>query len=469
MPNINVVKVSTFLQSAGQAPVNYLPIAAIPVDQGDAPFAEAAKLYSSTTEMLDDGWLSTDAGVLAATQVLGQGAFTNTPCTRVAIVHQATAVAQVTEFTITDTDDGTYELYIATIGGSAVLAATFAAVGNTATDIKNGLITSFNLGAFAATHTAASVDADTGSVTADVAGVPFVLTATVPVGATATTVATVTPNAGPYESLETAWQLVKFWGVIPLPDEAAGTMVEVSRWAEASAEAFSVRRNVAFLATTDSDILTATEPNFASTLVGLSRTRAFPLYHANNTDYMPHAWFGRYGGQFPGSRAWHFGPQGGTSLTDTIVYTKTQVDNVLAQRASIVERDGPAVVDPLRVYWGLGSGGFFIEQKQAEDYWWLRTNQALVAAMGSASGVTLDDAGIAKLVAAVNGVNVELGTSDPPVLDLARTVVTPVPLDDIPDAELAVGDYMTTGGIAVDTVLIPRAKKVAASATFALA
>jgi hypothetical protein len=55
------------------------------------------------------------------------------------------------------------------------------------------------------------------------------------------------------------------------------------------------------------------------------------------------------------------------------------------------------------------------------------------------------------------------------VLDLARTVITPVPLEDIPAAELAAGDYMTSGGIAVSTVLIPRALKVAVSATFALA
>jgi hypothetical protein len=468
MPVINVVKVSTFLQSAGPAPVNYLPISAILVEQGDAPFVAAAKLYSSGTEMLDDGWLSTDNGYLHAVQVLGQGAFTNTPCTRVAIVHESSRVAQVSEFTITDTDDGTYELYIALVGGSAVLAATFAAVGSTVTQIKDGLITSFNLGAFAATHTAATVDANTGTVTGDVLGVPFVLSATVPAGATATTITVVTPAVGPYDSLDAAWQVVKFWGVIPLADETEGIMTESSRWAEASAEAFSVRRNVALLQTTDADILSATEPNFASTLVGLARTRSFPLYHINGTDPMTAAWFGRYGGQFPGSRAWHFAQQGGTSLTSTINWNKTQVDNVLAQRASIVERDGPSAVDTLRVYWGMGAGGFLMQHKQAEDYWWLRTNQALATAMGSPDGVTLDDPGIAKLVAAVDAVNTELGTSDPPVLDLARTTVTPVPLADVPDAELAVGDYQTTGGIFVDTVLIPRALKVAASATFAL-
>jgi hypothetical protein len=88
--------------------------------------------------------------------------------------------------------------------------------------------------------------------------------------------------------------------------------------------------------------------------------------------------------------------------------------------------------------------------------------------MGSPDGVTLDADGIKKLVAAVKSVNTELGTSDPPVIDLNRTVVTPVPLADVPASELEVGDYQTTGGIAVDTVLIPRALKVAASATFAL-
>lgn len=467
MPIINFVQISTFLESVGAAPVNYLPISAIPVDAGGVPFAEAAKLYPSTDAMLEDGFLSTDAAVLSAAQVFGQGAFTATVPTRVAIVNRAVAVAQVEEFTVVATDNGDYKLFISVLGGSPVEAASYTAAAATATDIKDGLVTAFNLGPFAGSHTAASVDADSGSITADVAGVPFILTATGPNGAADITIANTTPNSGLYEDLDAAFAVEKFWAVLPDPSEAEGVMLEAGRWAEASAQANSVRRNVALLPTTDGDILTATEPNFASLNVGLGRTRTFPLYHFNSTDKMNAAWFGRYGAQFPGSRAWHFGQLGGTTLTSDINYTQTQGDNLIAQRASWVERDGPAAVDPLRVQWSQGSGGFFVVQKQAEDYWWLRTGQAIVEALESSTGVNMDDEGIAKLVAAVNVVNTELGTSDPPVIDLDATTVTPVPLEDVPPAEQAVGDYQTTGGIQVDTVLIPKIRRVAVSAVFA--
>lgn len=469
MPLINWVKITTFLESVGAAPTNYIPISAIPVDNGVAPFAEAAKRYASVQEMLDDGWLATDDAVLAATQVFGQTAFTITPPTRVVIVNRAAPVAQVEEFTVNAADDGTYKLYISILGGSPVEAASFTALTNTVTDIKDGLIADFNLGPFAGTHTAADVDIDSGSVTADFAGVPFVLTGDGPNGAADITVDNTTPNSGIYEDLDAAFLVEPFWGVIPDPAEVEGVMIEVSRWTEASAAINSPRRNVAFLQTDDTDILSATEPNFASTLVGLGRTRAFPLVHANLSDKMTAAWFGRYGGQFPGSRAWHFGQLTGSTETDNLIYTETQVENAVAQRASIVERDAPSTLAPLRVNWGQGTGGFFVVQKQAEDYWWLRVGQAMVNQLESATGVNLDEEGIDKLVAAVEAVNTELGSNDPPVIDLLDTSVTPVPLEDVPDAEKAVGDYATTGGIEVSTTLIPKLRRVRVSATFALA
>jgi len=469
MPQGNFITVTTLLQQIGAAPVNYLPIPAIPADNGVAPFVEAAKKYSSVQAMLDDGWLETDDAVLTATQVFGQNAFTQTPPTRVVVVNRAVPVAQVEEFTVNATDDGTYRLYVSINGEAAVEAASFAAVGQTVTQIKDALISAFNLGVFAALLTAADVDADSGSVTADVAGVPFILTGDGPNGTADITVANTTPNSGIYADLDAGFAVEKFWAVLPDPAEVEGVMYEVSRWAEASAVEGSERRNVCLLQTTDTDITTETEPNFASVLVALNRTRTFPLYHFNTTDKMTGVWFGRYGGQFPGSRAWHFAQLSGTTVTEDIIYTQTIGDAFKSQRVSWVERDGPAASYPLRIYWGQGSGGFFVVQKQAEDYWWLRTIQAMVKALESLTGVNLDDDGIDKLVSAVNVVNTELGTSDPPVLDLAQTTVTPVPLDDVPDSEKAVGDYMTTGGINVSTVLIPKLRSVRVDGFFATA
>lgn len=469
MPVINWVKVKTFLQMVGDAPTNYIPIAALLVDNGDAPdgFSSPA-VYSSTGEMLDAGWSASSKAALAVAQLFGQGSFTITPPTRVVVIERASPVAQVEEFTITSTTDGVYKLFVGPVGGLAVEAATFTASSNSETEIKDGLILAFNNGPFGATHTAASSDTASGTITADIPGVPFVLTATVPDGATATAIANDTPNSGVFEDLETAWRAQPFWAVIPDPSEPEGVMLEVGRWAELSAEENSERRNVALLQTTDSDILSASEPNFASTLVGLNYTRSFALLHANNSDKMTAAWFGRYGGQFPGSRAWHFGRLAGSSVTTGLIYSQSQIENVKTQRCAVVQRDGPSVLAPLRVNWDMGAGGAFIQQKQAEDYAWLRWGQALVGQLESIDGLAQDPDGVNKLIAAINEVNDELGTNNPPVIDLARTVVRGVPLDQVPDAETARGDYYTTGGIIIETVLIPRMRSVAASAGFAL-
>jgi hypothetical protein len=467
MPIINFVQILTSLSAVGTPPLNYIPIAAIPVDNGDAPFAEAAKTYSSTAAMLADGFLATSDAVLAVAQVFGQGAFTPTVPTRVAIVKRAVPVAQVEEFTVLNDDDGPWTLSISYVGGSAVTAATFAASGDTVTAIKDGLLASFVGGAFAPTQTAVTSGVDSGTVTAVTAGAPFILTATGPNGAADVLVANVTPNAGLYEDLDAGFKAAPFWCVIPDPAQTQSEMIEVSRWAEASAEPLSTRRNICMVATDDADILTATEPNFAATLAGMNRTRTFVLYHVNLTDKMTAAWFGRYGAPTtPGERAFHFGLLSGTTETTAINYVHAQGVNLKASRCSWVERDGPASTSPLRVFWGQGSGGFFAVQKQAEDYWWLRTIAAMVAVLESVAGVNLDDEGVAKMVSAIDVVNTELGTSTPPVIDLAQTSVTPVPLEDVPPDELQVGDYQTTGGINVATKLIPKGRSVRVSAVF---
>ena len=467
MPNINVVQVNTSLQAPSPAPANYLPICAIPVDPGVAPFVGPAKQYASTQEMIDDGFLATADAVLSASQIFGQGAFTTTPPTRVVIINRAVAVAQVEEFQVDANADGTYELFISLpLGSAPVLAATFAAVGQSLTQIKDALLISLAAGAFAALVTGASVDADSGSVTTNLVGIPFVLTGTGPAGSADISVTNTTPSAGIYEDLDAAFPAAPFWEVIPDPAESTQVKYECARWAEASAVANSTRRNVTTLQTDDADIQDAVEPNFASTLVLLARTRSFPLRHANAVDKMSAAWFGRYGGQAPGSFAWHFGEQAGTTETTDIIYTQTNGDNFAAQRTAWVERDGPAASAALRTYaLGPGAGGFFKVQKQAEDFWWLQTNAAIIAAV--AGGLNMDPEGIAALVAEVERVNQILGATN--VIDLDQTVVTPVPLENVPAAERAVGDYQTTGGILVETLLIPKLRAVRVSAVFNLA
>jgi hypothetical protein len=464
MPVTNFTKVTTALLPSAAAPENWIEVAAVLVDDGDEPDGfTSPTAYGSVAEMLADGWLVTDAAAIAAENYFGQGDFNEgqVPVSLV-VIKRAVPVAQVWEFDVLAFGDGTYKLFIATVGGSAVEAASLAAAGLTATQIKDQLITAFNLGVFATTHTAATVDANSGTITADVAGVPFVLTATGPNGEADFDVDVTTPGSGIYEDLDTAWAAEPFWMVLPDPTEAEGTMTEVSRWCEAGESFPTQRRNVCILQTTDADILTSTEPNFADDMITLERECTFVLYHVNMSDKMMASYAGRYIKLFPGSKAWHYGRVNGTTLTTTINFDHDEGEDMIDARCSWIERNGSASTDFVHVFGGVGSNAYTLAQKHTEHAWWLRCSEAMVAMQEK--GVTLDEEGQATIAAAIRGVTAGFGTSV--VQD--SLVINFVPFADVPDAELAIGDYMTTGGVELSIDIPPQLSRLRVEAKFSV-
>jgi hypothetical protein len=460
VPTTNYTKVTTTLVSAGPPPENWIEVAAIPVDEGDVPddFTEDAKAYESVASMLADGWVAADAAVVAATNYFGQGEYNDGQIpTRVVVVKRATPVAQVDEFEVLSAVDGTYKLFIATIGGSAVEAASFAAVASTTTLIKDGLISSFNAGVFAPTQTAASTGAATGTITSDVLGAPFILTGT---AADAFDIDTTTPNVGIYEDLDAGWRVEPFWMVLPDPTENEGTLIEASRWAEGGESFPTRRRNVIILPTTDADILDSTEPNFADTMILLGRNCSFVLYHPNTGDKMGASFAGRYIKIFPGSKPWHYGYVKGTTETTTINYEYDEGENMKDARCSWIERDGEASTDFIYVFGGVGSGGYTLEQKMTEHYWWLKCTATMKKLQQA--GVDLTDDGLAQIKSSISLTTAELGSS----VDQSSLVITPVPLEDVPAAELAVGDYMTSGGVSISITIPPKLRGIALNAKF---
>ncbi len=465
MPFPNFIQVGTQIQTVSAPPLNYIPIAGIP--STTTLFAEAARQYASVSEMTDAGFTASSNEVLAATQIFNQPeSATLGRVTRVVVARLETGTAQVDTFNIDGTTDGDYVISISDIGGTAVQAATFSATGNSVTEIKDGLVAAFNAGPFGATQTAASVDADSATVTADVVGVPFVLTIEGPTPADVST-ATTTPNVGAFESLEAAWTASPFWAVVPHPSTDPGVMVEMSRWAEQSAALLTLRRNICLVQDDDTGTLTGAAGTLAQRLLGLNRTRTFGVHHANATDNMTAAWFGRYGGQPAGARAWHFGRLQGSSVTAGLNYTVAQVEQVLAQRWSIVERDGPALTSPLRINGGQGSGSNYVVQKQAEDAWWFAIRLAVQGELESPSGVNIDDAGVEQVSAAINSVNIAFGLAG--AIDLGNTTITFVPPEDVPATERANGIYRApNGGFTVNTVLVPKLRRVGVEGFFAV-
>jgi hypothetical protein len=469
-------QVVTTLEAPSTPPENFIKIPGIPSSTatGLAAFAGiSAKQYATIEQMTDDGFAESSFEVLSATNFLAQDTPQGEAVTRWVVIALQPFVAQVDEFTVEASDDGTYELYLApAIGLSPTLAASFVAAANTVTEIKDGLIISFNGGAFAADFTAADVDVDSGSVTANTAGQAFVLTGEGPNGTSDITVLNLTPNSGPADSLDPGFEEEPFWGVIPEPGIADGLWYEYSRWAEDSPGVFSTRRNVLFLQTSEAGIIDPLDTdNLALTLQVLQRKRTFGVYHVSDSDYMSASVFGLYGGQQAGRRAFHLREIIGTTLVGpgTLgpdVFTLA-VGMLLKERNfGWIERDGNANTDPARFAWGQGSGGFFAEQVQAEDFWWFDVSNGMLEIQASEDGWTLDGPGIQKLVARVKQSNDTLASFNPPVVDSNNTSVTFVPLSEVPLSEQAVGDYQTTGRVTSVATLIPRGRSLRVDGVF---
>lgn len=467
-------QVITGLESPSAAPEDFIKIPGIPSStaSGLAAFAGInAKQYATIDQMVDDGFSESSFEVLSATNLLNQDTPQGEEVTRWVVIALGTFVAQVDEFTVTVDDDGTYELFLApTIGLSPTLAATFVAVASTVTLIKDGLRSSFAGGAFAADFTEADVDADSGSITANTAGQAFVLTGTGPNGTADITIAPLTPNIGPGDSLDVAFGEEKFWAVLPEPGIADGLWYEYSRWAEDGQTPTSPRRNVVFVQTSESGIIDPLDTdNLALTFQTLKRKRTFGVYHVSDSDYMSAAVFGLYGGQLAGRRAFHLREIIGTTSTaiGPDVFTLA-VGQLLKDRnfGWVSRPEGTTTLDPARFQWGQGSGGFFAEQVQAEDYWWFRVGIKMLQIQESEEGWTMDGPGTEKLVAGVKEVNDELATTNPPVIDITLTTVTKVPISEIPPDQLAVGDYQTSGGVLSNATLIPRGRSLKVTGIF---
>lgn len=136
-------------------------------------FAEARRRYSDLSELLDDGFLTSDAVYRIASKIFSQ----NPHPEAVMVGKKSSAVASIDRVVVLDDTDGAYTI---TIDGQA---ATFTASSNTADQIKTGLIAAVNalvphLGR--SNITAASVATGILSLTADTAGIPVSISLTAP-------------------------------------------------------------------------------------------------------------------------------------------------------------------------------------------------------------------------------------------------------------------------------------------------
>jgi hypothetical protein len=454
MPIQTWVQVDTAIQDPPSAPPDTPRTYAIMSPTAPAGAVKAVP-YSTLAEMDADGWGTSFPAYQAMARLLEQQPAL-AQVSAVVVIAPEPAIPNVWTFdTDLDFADGDHTLSI-----NGVLAATFTASANTAEEVKDGLLAAFAVGPFASSHTGATVDTDTGSITGNVAGVPFVLTGSGP-GVGPTIIETVA-SVGVYQDLDAGHALLKFWGVL-MPGAVDAVLDEGRRWVHADRV---TRRCVLLAENADPAVYDIGDTDNLGALWSVAGyDRAYLLSHPNATDYIFAGMVGRLGGSPPGSRRWHrVVVTGSTESTITANRTTAETLTMLARGVSYTERfDGPA--SDLEFINGTGPASIAIYQKHTEDDLWYRARVIIDDAMKSAAGVNLTEAGLQSLADAIAAGLVPMVNAGSLAPDIS---VSFVPLEDVPPGEIALGDYQSTGAVVVSATITPRLKKLRVSATLAL-
>lgn len=458
MPSTDWIAVSTQLNSVPPEPPDTPRIYAMVAPAVPAGVVQKVNKYSSLAQVEEQGWTTSYVAYNAMVQL-----FTQTPTaaaiSELVVIKRETPVANVWTIDILSDGDGDHTILI-----DGVVAATFTASTDTQEAIKDGLIAAFNNGDFGDVITAASVDSDTLSLTADEAGIPFTPTATAPSGPEPTLTETVA-NVGVFDDLEEAYMLAPFWGVL-IPGASEAEAEESLRWVQMDTDE---RRCVLFAETADADAYNPNDSdNLAARWAAAKHPRAALLSHPTATDYRQSANVGRVGGAFPGSRTWHyFATEGSTETTITAARKLTDTATLRDRFCSYTERlYGPK--SDLLTLGGYVSSGHFIFQRHAEDWWWYTIRETIDRVMKGNLGVNLNDAGLQGVVDTISQAMIPL-VDNGVIGDDFVVAYEPTDLTQVPASQRARGDFKTTGRIIARATITPKLAALAAAAQFDLA
>lgn len=205
------------------------------------------------------------------------------------IGRRATPVAKVSAVNIVGTTDGTFTV---TING---VAFTHVAATDTNTEIRDGLIAAINAGAEPVT--AAIVDTDTLSVTADEAGIPFTITVTHSTTPTDITTAVTTPSVGIVEDLA-LWEAEDAdWYELLETTRSSGVIKVAAADIEGRIKIFQAQ-------TDDSVAQTAPTTDLGSELGDLAYDRTGLWWHDDDAEFIDAAISGLLLPTDPGSETW---------------------------------------------------------------------------------------------------------------------------------------------------------------------
>jgi hypothetical protein len=428
-------------------------------------FAERAAIYSTLTEMIDDGFTTTDPEYKMASAMIDNPSNEDGPIARWFVGRRATPTAAVWNVEVLATADGVMNI-IDSHTGADVVIATFTASGSTEGQIRDGLAA-----ALIAQYTDAVVDADEFSITQTELGVPMVLSVT---GAAAANleVSVTTAGVGIADDLdailaETINDLPvgsQTWGLFIEPGSlGTGGVISAQNWVHSKSLATDGDGYGVFVESTDVELFdSGVTDDPGSLLVDLAKTRLDLAFRAVSTDYIQCRAGGHAIPSEPGTVVWNMKPLIGSSLATPVTYT--QNGTFATKRTSYGE---PLKETGLKHYiGGRDATGRQMYHYAAIDAWRDDMRRIIAFQLYSSDIIDMTDDGL------------EIGFGGPLRAEMERMVAVGrllsvgtiefTPVADIPDAEVLEGDYQTSAEITISATLRVGAERVAVEGTFSI-
>lgn len=370
-------------------------------------FAGRIKYYNDADEMLDDGFLTSDAEYKAAVKYFSQE---KTP-ERVAIGRRLAKVAQVNTVSVGVIANAFS--YTVTING--VVFTYLSDADATGAEIQAGLIAAVNGGAEPVT---ASAGVGTSVVlTADVAGNSF----TVAVG-TNLTVAATTANVGVIEDIAAVVDENDDWYALALTSRDNDDIKN-------AASSIEARTKIFMACVEDSDVITSATDDIASELKALAYVRTALIWSTDQENYPDAAWLGRVLPDVPGSETWKFKTLAGIAADNL---TGAQESNATGKNANVYKAVGGINI----TFEGKMASGEFIDVTRLIDWAVARIQETVYSRLVNVEKIPFTDAGVAVILEAISSVIKQGQINGGIATDPSPTITAPK-VADVPSASRA--------------------------------
>lgn len=371
-------------------------------------FTERSRVYTSTADMVTDGFATTDGAVRVATALLAQSPKVN----QIIVGRMANAMTQDVNFQPAQVIDNTD--YTITINGTAFTIDS--GVAATPASIMTALHTAINLGAEPVTSTDNTGDID---IAADVAGTLY----TYEYDRSLLESKNITVDAG---------VVADYLAVKDENDDFYSVHLASQSEAEVLALAAQIETEVKLLviSSQDDEILdVAVTTDLFSDLEAASYARTVPIWHHKQHQYAGAAWAGVMLPKDPGSATWKFKTLAGVEVS---VLSATEVTNIENKTGNwYVEVAGVSITCN-----GWSASGEFVDITRGVDWLRARLQERIFARLVNLDKLPFTDPGIqvveAEIRAQLNdGIDVGLIAASPEF-----TVTVPLAAD-VPFADKA--------------------------------